>query len=90
MQEDTVVAAVRQLRVEGQRVTLRAVHAITGGSHRDLTRLLRGAKEFLADDEVADLDEEAVESSPRPSGFPIVLAKFWGLRNGDSRVPQWS
>jgi hypothetical protein len=72
MQEDTVVAAVRQLRVEGQRVTLRAVHAITGGSHRDLTRLLRGAKEFLADDEVADLDEEAVESSPRPSLGRIV------------------
>jgi Plasmid pRiA4b ORF-3-like protein len=23
-------------------------------------------------------------------GFPIVLAKFWGLRNGDSRLPQWS
>jgi hypothetical protein len=22
-------------------------------------------------------------------GFPIVLAKFWGLRNGDSRLPQW-
>ena len=74
MQEDTVVAAVRQLRVEGQRVTLRAVHAITGGSHRDLTRLLRGAKEFLADDEVADLDEEAVESSPRPSLGRIVEA----------------
>ena len=31
-----------------------------------------------------------VERSQAFYGFPIVIAKFWGLRNGDSRLPQWS
>jgi hypothetical protein len=61
MQEESVVAAVRQLRAAGQRVTLRAVHAITGGSHRDLTRLLR---ELLADDEVSELEVDTIEPVP--------------------------
>ena len=42
------------------------------------------------DDELEPLGGRGIEGGLPPVGFPIVLAKFWGLRNGDSRLPQWS
>jgi hypothetical protein len=61
MKETTVTEAVQILRAQGERISVRAVHALTGGSFRDITKLLRDAREFLAHDEVAALDAEAPE-----------------------------
>jgi hypothetical protein len=66
-----VINAVRTLRADGQRVSIRAVHGITGGSFRDLSRLL---KELLADDEIADLEAETTELAPTPSVGRLVEA----------------
>jgi hypothetical protein len=69
-----VAEVIRRLRADGQRITLRAVKGLVGGSYRDLTRLLKDAKEFLADDEVADLDTETPEPLPPPPG-QLAIAK---------------
>jgi hypothetical protein len=57
--------AVRTLRERNERISVRAVHALIGGSFRDLTKLLRHA-ELLSKDEVSDLD--AAEPAPPPPG----------------------
>ncbi len=61
MDHQTVTDAVRTLRAQGERVSVRTVHGITGGSFRDVSRLLR---ELLADDELADLEAEVTEPTP--------------------------
>jgi hypothetical protein len=75
MDQSMVTDAVRTLRARGERVSVRAVHTlIGGGSFRDISKYLRDAREFLADDELAGLEAEALESSPRPSLGRIVEA----------------
>ena len=73
MTEDMVTNAVRQLRAENQKITTRAVLAITGGSLRDVQRLLPKAREFLEDHEAAELDAELPEPV-KPSLGRIVEA----------------
>jgi rubrerythrin len=41
MNADVVTEAVNRLRQQGQRISVRAVHQLTGGSFRDLARMLR-------------------------------------------------
>ena len=36
------------------------------------------------------LQLESVERLFAAIGFPIVIAKFWGLRSVDARGPQWA
>jgi hypothetical protein len=74
MDQQIVTDAVRTLRTRGERVSVRAVHSFTGGSFRDLSRLLRNTGEFLADEEVADIEAEATEPTPPPSLGRIVEA----------------
>jgi hypothetical protein len=69
MDHQTVTDAVRTLRAGGQRISVRAVHGITGGSFRDLSRLLR---ELLDDDERAALEAETTELAPTPSVGRLV------------------
>jgi len=70
-----VTEAVRELRARNERVSVRAVHALTGGSFRDLTKLLRDATEFMSDDEVAALEAEAPEPPPPPPGQLVIAHK---------------
>jgi hypothetical protein len=70
-----VTEAVRRLRADHQRITVRAVHSLTGGSFRDLTKLLRDAREFLEEDEADELDAEA-EPTPPPSLGRITEARL--------------
>lgn len=73
MDQSVVNDAVRVLRARGERVSVRAVHnLISGGSYRDLTRLLRAAKGLLAEDEVADLEGEAPDLTPPPGQLTIA------------------
>jgi Plasmid replication region DNA-binding N-term len=74
-----VQEVVRTLRARGERVSVRAVHGVTGGSFRDVSRLLREVREFLDDDELASLDGETeapepVESAPRLGRIPQAWA----------------
>jgi hypothetical protein len=69
MQEESVVAAIRQLRVDGQRITYRAINAITGGSYRDIKRLLH---EVLTDVELGAMEADIPEPSPPPSQLTIA------------------
>ena len=41
MDQATVHAAIQTLRQQGQQVSVRNVHRLTGGSFRDISRLLR-------------------------------------------------
>lgn len=44
----TIRAAALQLKVEGIPISIRNIHNITGGSFRDITRLLRQVREEMA------------------------------------------
>ncbi len=66
MDLSVVQGAVRALKARGDHVSVRAVHSVTGGSFRDVSRLLREAKEFLDEDEVAALEVEVAERPPAP------------------------
>jgi hypothetical protein len=73
--QSVVTEAVRTLRARGERVSVRAVHTlIGGGSFRDISRFLRDAREFLADDEIAALDTEVTEPVVQPTLGKIVAA----------------
>jgi DNA repair exonuclease SbcCD ATPase subunit len=68
----TVTEAVRTLRARNERVSIRAVYALTGGSFRDLSKLMKDATEFMSADEVDELDAEVVEPMATPSLGRIV------------------
>jgi chromosome segregation ATPase len=63
--------AVRTLRRRNEQISVRAVHALTGGSFRDLTKLLRSATELLSEEEVSELD---VSEPPAPPAGQLTLA----------------
>jgi colicin import membrane protein len=65
MQHETVVAAVRQLRATGERISLRAIKAMTGGSYRDLGPLL---KTILSAEEWSAVDLDVSEPPAPPPG----------------------
>jgi hypothetical protein len=62
--EQSVVRAIRQLRSANQRVSVRTVHALAGGSFRDISRILRESRELLVDDELANLDVDTEVPEP--------------------------
>jgi predicted ribosome quality control (RQC) complex YloA/Tae2 family protein len=78
MEEDTVRRAVAQLRAQGVKPSVRALHRITGGSFRDLTRYLKnevlshvpscGPKTALPPADVGVLPPEPAHELPRPVG----------------------
>jgi Plasmid replication region DNA-binding N-term len=61
MDADLVTTAVRTLRAQGERISVRSVHAIVGGSFRDISKLLREARATPVAGEVA-----SVEGEPEP------------------------
>jgi hypothetical protein len=65
-----VQEVVRVLKARGERVSVRAVHGVTGGSFRDVSRLLRDAREFLDEDEAAALEADA-EPEPLMPAKPL-------------------
>jgi hypothetical protein len=48
MLADTIRKAVDVLQQQGQRITVRAVHALSGGSLRDVHRLLKVSAIWLS------------------------------------------
>lgn len=89
MTQDMVTDAVRRLRADNQKVTARAVQALTRGSMRDVQRYLRDAKEFLTDAESADLEDEPVEPVSPPSLGKIVEA-FMAIQAAEREVSEAS
>jgi hypothetical protein len=65
MQHETVVAAVRQLRTTGERISLRAIQAMIGGSYRDLGPML---KTILSAEELSRVDLDVSEPPAPPPG----------------------
>jgi Plasmid replication region DNA-binding N-term len=82
MNADTVTEAVRALRTQGERISVRAVHQLTGGSFRDLSRILRDSR-ALADEEVADLDDTPEPSPPAPGRLAELVE---AMRAVDQRM----
>lgn len=76
MDQQIVTDAVRTLRTRGERVSVRAVHGLTGGSFRDVSRLLRDAREYLAEDEAAELDADVPAPVLTPSLGRIAEASM--------------
>jgi chromosome segregation ATPase len=70
MQHETVVAAVRQLRTTGERISLRAIQAMIGGSYRDLGPML---KTILSAEELSRVDLD-VSEPPAPPPGQLTLA----------------
>ena len=61
MDGETVTAAIARLRREGKPITVRSIHALLGGSFRDLAPLVRASKELLDDAEVEAIEAERIE-----------------------------
>jgi plasmid replication DNA-binding protein KfrA len=88
--QSTVNEAVRALRSRGERISVRAVRDEIGeGSHRELTPMVRNAREFLTDDEAAALEEEASEPVAKPSLGEIVEA-FMASQEADREAGEAS
>jgi chromosome segregation ATPase len=64
MDLETVKEAVNKLRAEGQRPTVRGVHELTGGSFRDLSRLLAQIP-VTGDEEAMGAGEASVPAQRR-------------------------
>jgi Plasmid replication region DNA-binding N-term len=85
----TVTEAIRTLRAQGERISVRAVHQLTGGSFRDLSRILRESRDVLADEEVAGLEVEPETPPPAPGRLAEIAAAIRELdrRTADIQPP---
>jgi hypothetical protein len=69
MKQAAVTEAVHTLKAQGTRVSVRTIHAMLGGSFRDISKMLRGAEvsaEPLADDDAGDRAVETAAPAPAP------------------------
>jgi hypothetical protein len=89
MLADTVTQAVKTLRERGERLSVRNLHGLVGGSFRDLSRLLKDHREFFADDDIEDLDAE-VSESPTPASLGQIAAMFEAARASEAAAGEAS
>lgn len=68
MNVQAVIEAVRTLRSQGQHISVRSVHSLTGGNFRDVHRLLKDSRDLIGDEEVAALEVDAPAPSPPVPG----------------------
>src|SRR5262245_30944046 len=70
MQPETIAQAVTMLRQQGKRVSVRTVHALTGGSLRDVWRLMR----TLPPTEETPMTQTVPATTPEPPSTPAATA----------------
>jgi hypothetical protein len=91
MDLQVVQEAVRFLKSQGERVSVRSVHRVTGGSFRDISRLLAELKEFLNDEESSELEAEGeapVLPAPRLGRIAQAQQSVQAAREAMSQVAQ--
>jgi hypothetical protein len=67
MHIDVVTAAITRLEAQGKRVSVRAIHAITGGSFRDIVRNLQTLRPIEAAEDSVVHDNAHTHAQPGPN-----------------------
>src|SRR5207248_8012627 len=93
MDVTTIIHAVTILQQQGISVSVRQVHRLTGGSFRDISRLLQALRSVLPTEQPPQEQVEAgpaVPLSTRPHNRGMEIMRLWptGFHTGPSLSPR--